>query len=97
MHGSTLNGTSAVPLKLNIDVATIIRDHLDFVILQARQKEEHYRNILSSKTKIDAIVHQELVTGFDQIFELYHKNVGEETFRAQLQDYMPGINLSASS
>jgi hypothetical protein len=42
----------------------MIRDHLDFVILQAKQKKEHYKNI-SSKAKIDTIVHQELFTGFD--------------------------------
>ena len=32
-------GTSlTVSNKLNIEVASIIRDHLDFVILQAKQK-----------------------------------------------------------
>ena len=38
--------------KLNIEVASKIRDHLDFIILQAKQKEDHYKSI-QSKAKID--------------------------------------------
>lgn len=68
-------------------MASVIREHLDFVILQAKQKQDHYKAI-SAKAKIDQIVHQELFNGFDQIFEIYFKAVGEVNFRQQLQEYM---------